>query len=117
MKDTITYGNIWWVSFAPSMGHEFQGRRPATVIQADSALRRTNLVTVMPLTSQVIKLHGDDILIKADKRNNLYVDSLVKVHHIESFDRARFLKQIGHMNNGDMEKIREYLTVHFALKT
>lgn len=115
MKDTIKYGSIWWVSFAPSIGHEFQGRRPAVVIQADASLRRANLITVMPLTSQIGKPHGDDIMVKTDKHNNLYADSLVKVQHIESFDHARFLKQIGHMSGEDMKKIREYLKIHFAI--
>lgn len=115
MKDKIGYGSIWWVSFAPSIGHEFQGRRPAVVIQADISLRRANLITVMPLTSQIGKPHGDDIFINADKRNNLYADSLVKTHHIESFDHARFLKQVGHMSGEDMKKIREYLKTHFSI--
>lgn len=115
MKDAIKYGSIWWVSFAPSVGHEFQGRRPAVVIQAYAPLRRANLITVMPLTSQINKSHGDDIAVKADKRNNLYADSLIKVHHIESFDHARFLKQIGQMSGEDMKKIREYLKIHFAI--
>ena len=115
MKDSIRHGSIWWVSFAPSVGHEFKGRRPAVVIQSDISLRRANLITVMPLTSQINKSHGDDIPIKASKRNNLYADSLIKVHHIESFDHERFLKQIGHMNAHDMKKIRDYLRHHFEI--
>lgn len=115
MKDKISYGSIWWVSFAPSIGHEFQGRRPAIVIQSDVSLRRANLITVMPLTSQIGKPHGDDIFISADKRNNLYADSLVKAHHIESFDHGRFLKQIGQMREEDMKKIRAYLKTHFDI--
>lgn len=112
---TIEYGGIYWVSFTPSAGHEFHGRRPAIVIQAQKALRRSNLVTVMPLTSQIGKRHGDDIFIEADKMNNLYGDSLAKVHHIESFDQSRFIKQVGSMNDDAMQKIRDYLKIHFSL--
>jgi len=115
MKPKLVYGGIYWVSFAPSVGHEYQGRRPAVVIQADSQLKRTNLATVMPLTSQVGKAHSDDILVAADKTNNLYVDSAVKVHHIESFDRARFLKQVGMIDSTTMFLIKKYLRRHFRL--
>ena len=111
----IEYGHIYWVSFAPSIGHEFQGRRPAVVIQSTDQLRRTNLVTVMPMTSQISKSHGDDILVRADKKNRLYGDSLIKVHSIESFDRGRFLKRIGELDREMMENIRKYLKIHFGI--
>lgn len=112
----IEYGDIYWVSFASSMGHEFQGRRPAVVIQSSAQLRRANLITVMPLTSQIGKPHGDDIFVRANGDNRLYGDSLIKVHNIESFDRGRFLKKIGSMEIPVMEKVREYLKIHFDLE-
>ncbi len=115
MKDDIFTGEIHWVSFAPSIGHEYQGRRPAVVIQSDASLKRTNLVTVMPLTSQIGKPHGDDILVKATPQNKLYGDSLVKVHHIESFDKSRFIKKIGLLEEDGLLKIRTYLKNHFGI--
>ena len=111
----IEYGGIYWVSFATSIGHEFQGKRPAVVVQSARQLRRANLVTVMPLTSQIGKPHGDDIFVKTNGENRLYGDSLIEVHNIESFDRGRFLKKIGHMEVPIMEKVREYLKIHFDL--
>lgn len=114
-NDEIYRGDIYWVNFAPSVGHEYQGRRPAVIIQSNKSLNRTNLVTVLPLTSQLNKLHKDDILITANKTNNLYGDSLVKVHHIESFDRSRFIKPIGKLDNATMDKIKIYLKEHFDL--
>ena len=111
----IEYGGIYWVSFAASIGHEFRGKRPAVVVQSALQLRRANLVTVMPLTSQIGKPHGDDILVKANGENKLYGDSLIKVHSIESFDRGRFLKKIGYMESSGMKKVKEYLRIHFDL--
>ena len=111
----IEYGGIYWVSFATSIGHEFQGKRPAVVVQSAPQLRRANLVTVMPLTSQVGKSHGDDIFVKANGENNLYGDSLIKVYNIESFDRGRFLKKIGHMDTPIMAKVKGYLRIHFEV--
>lgn len=115
MKDDIVPAGIYWVSFARSVGHEYQGRRPAVVIQSDASLKRTNLVTIMPLTSKIRKPHDDDVLVKATAQNKLYGDSLVKVHHIESFDRSRFIKKIGVLEEDDLLKIRAYLKIHFGL--
>ena len=86
MTGVVEYGGIYLVSFAPSVGHEYQGQRPAVVIQSNNQIKRSSLVTVMPLTSQVGKSHSDDIFVKKGKTNNLFADSLIKVHSIESFD-------------------------------
>ncbi|HEX9503989.1 MAG TPA: type II toxin-antitoxin system PemK/MazF family toxin [Patescibacteria group bacterium] len=88
MNGNIEYSGVYLVSFTPSVGHEYQHNRPAVVIEIDNQLKRNNLVTVMPLTSQTTKPHSDDILVKADNSNKLFADSLVKVHHIQSFDHA-----------------------------
>jgi mRNA-degrading endonuclease toxin of MazEF toxin-antitoxin module len=115
IDNEIKCGGIYLVGFAPSVGHEFQGDRPAVVIQSNEQLAKTNLVTVMPLTSKVDKAHSGDILIEKDKINRLFCDSLIKVHNIESFDRSRFIKKIGEISAQDIEKIKSYLVRHFDL--
>lgn len=116
MTDPIEYGGIYWVVFDPSVGHEYKGKRPAVVIQSDAQLLKSNLVTVMPLTSQIGKSHKDNILVKVDKVNCLYTDSLVKVHNIQSFDRSRFIKKTGVMDVIIMNQIQDYLKAHFDIR-
>jgi len=115
MRDKIEHGEIYWVSFVPSIGHEYQGRRPAVVIQSDEALKQSALITVMPLSSQTNKSHKDDILVKKDLKNNLYDDSIIKVHHVESFDYSRFVKKIGDLDDNVINEIKKYLVKHFDL--
>lgn len=109
------YGEIYWVNFDPSVGHEYRKCRPAVVIQSDYQLALSRLVTIMPLTSQVVKQQRDDILVKRTSRNRLFADSLVKVHSITSFDRKRIIKHTGSMEAVVMEKIKEYLKRHFLI--
>jgi mRNA interferase MazF len=116
MTDPIEYGGIYWVVFDPSVGHEYKGKRPAIVIQSDAQLSKSNLVSVMPLTSQIGKAHKDNILVKADKYNCLYSDSLIKVHNIQSFDPTRFVKKTGVVDSVIMQQIQDYLKVHFGIK-
>ncbi len=111
----IRYGEICLVDFEPSVGHEYQKQRPAIVIQSDRQLKASNLVTVMPLTSQVLKKHQDDILVRKDSKNLLFVDSLIKVHCITSFDKSRFIKKIGNLGPTTLEQIKQYLYHHFSL--
>jgi mRNA interferase MazF len=115
MNPTVEYAGIYWVVFTPSVGHEYQGKRPAVVIQANASLKKGNLATIMPLTSQITKSHSTDILVKKSVLNKLYGDSLVKVQSIESFDRSRFKKRIGTMENDVMVKVQTYLKEHFDI--
>lgn len=114
-KGEITFGDVVWVEFDPSVGHEYQSKRPAIVVQSDEQLKKTNLVTIIPLTSQKDNRMSDDILVEACKDNNLMSNSLAKVYCITSFDYARFEKVIGKINEEVIIKIKDYLRKHFDL--
>lgn len=109
------YGEVYLVNFDPSTGHEYQKMRPAVVIQSDQQLRRSSLVTIMPLTSQTGKKLPEDILVRKDHENCLFADSVIKVHCITSFDKARFSKKIGALKAQTLNQIKDYLRVHFGL--
>ncbi|MCX6789741.1 MAG: type II toxin-antitoxin system PemK/MazF family toxin [Candidatus Gribaldobacteria bacterium] len=112
----MNYGDIYWVDFGnSSMGHEYIGRRPALIIQSNQQLKVSNLVTVMPLTSQTDNCQPDDISIKKNNQNSLHKDSVIKVHHIESFDKNRFIGKIGEVDASTIEKVKQYLKIHFSI--
>lgn len=109
------YGDVYLVNFEPSTGHEYQKIRPAVVIQSDQQLKRSSVVTVMPLTSQTEKKLPEDILVQKNHRNRLYCDSVIKVHWITSFDRFRFTKKVGALEAKELDQIKDYLRMHFGL--
>lgn len=45
------YGDIVWLDFDPSSGHEQTKRRPAVVVSNDAYNRYNNLLMVVPITS------------------------------------------------------------------
>jgi mRNA-degrading endonuclease toxin of MazEF toxin-antitoxin module len=114
-KGEISFGDIVWVEFDPSVGHEYQSKRSAIVVQSDEQLKKTDLVTIIPLTSQKDNRMPDDILVEACKENNLMSDSLAKVYCITSFDYARFEKVIGKIDEEVKTKIKNYLRRHFNI--
>lgn len=112
----MNYGDIYWVDFgASSIGHEYIGKRPALIIQSNQQLKLSNLVTVMPLTAQIDNCQSDDILVSKDGQNLLYKNSVIKVYHVESFDRERFVGKIGNVNDETLAKVKNYLKAHFGL--
>ncbi|MFA6534181.1 MAG: type II toxin-antitoxin system PemK/MazF family toxin [Patescibacteria group bacterium] len=114
-KGDLEFGDIVWTEFDPSVGHEYQNKRPAIVIQSNEQLNKSNLVTVMPLTTQAGNVTGDDIIIPTDQDNRLRADSVAKVYCITSFDYSRFSKKIGKVNAKLIIALKEYLKKHFDL--
>jgi mRNA interferase MazF len=88
-------GQLWLVNFEPSFGHEYQKIRPAIIIQHNDTINFGNLLTIVPISSQLTTITELDILIKATSNNRLMKDSLIKTKHISSFDKRRFIKLIG----------------------
>ncbi len=106
---------IWLVKSDPSVGREYHGKRPAVVIQANWLPKSEGLYTVMLMSSYKERRWEYDILIPVSERNHLWKPTLVKVQHIHSFDRSRFLKKIGDLDSEWGEQIKAYLRSHFAL--
>ncbi len=107
-------GEIWYVEFF-GIGHEYKGKRPAVIIEADKQINIVNIITIMPFTAQN-KKHSDDIFVSKSLLNKLMFDSLIKVHEIQSVDKnKRFIKKIGELEAEFIDKIKEYLKRHFGI--
>lgn len=114
-KGTVHRGEIYWVDFDPSVGHEFKSRRPALVLQSDRRLQKLNLVTVVPFTSNLKNKVEGDMIVSRDNHNKLQSDSVLKMSCIMSLDYSRFIKRIGSVDEIIMEKVKESLKDHFDI--
>jgi len=76
------------------------------VVQQDDYIKLDSLLTVIPLSTQVKKRQELDVYIVKDNENHLSKDSLVKTMQISLFDRLRFFKYIGKLNNDNMSNTR-----------
>lgn len=114
-KIELKQGDLCLFDFNTSIGHEYQGKRPALIIESDQQLRKTNLITVIPLTSNTNNRLSDDVLIEKNEANRLMFDSLIKVHNIVSLDYQRFINTIGMIDNEALSAVKKYLRKHFGL--
>jgi len=108
-------GEIWLVKFLNSVGHEYKKERPALIIETDYQIKKSSVFTIIPLTSNSNNKIRDDILVVKDSQNRLYCNSVLKVHHIQSFDKSRFVKRIGVVKKEIIEQVKNYLKIHFGL--
>lgn len=107
-------GEIWKVAFF-GQGHEYQGLRPAIIIQSDEKLESATIVTIMPFTSKVEKRRNDDLFVSRSEKNGLWRDSIVRVSEIQSFDLSRFIKKVGIIEGAVLYEIKQYLKKHFGI--
>lgn len=111
------YGDIWWTQCSPSHGNEFSDRHPTVIIQNEQ-LHRTGtkgVLTVMIMSSYKGKKGPHDFLVPSTPENGLLKPTLLKVEYITSYDKSRFLKNIGKLESEWINKIQEYLRSHFNL--
>ncbi|MBU1289780.1 type II toxin-antitoxin system PemK/MazF family toxin [Patescibacteria group bacterium] len=114
-KKLLKQGEIFLVNFDPSFGYEYQGKRPAVIIESEKQIRKTNLITVVPLTSNLKNKMADDILITKNNDNKLISDSIIKVYNVCSFDYLRFINKIGIADVKIIKQIKDYLKKHFDI--
>jgi len=115
MIQEIKCYEIWSVKCDPSVGHEYQKIRPSLVVQSDRFNKNSELFTLIVITTNLSNKIPDDIFLKKDLMNNLYEDSLLKVRHIYTYDKSRFVSKMGTIDNGTQLKIKQYLLKHFGL--
>jgi mRNA interferase MazF len=111
----ILYGCIYLVNFDPSIGREYRKVRPALVVQSDTIISISPLVTVIPVSSKIDMRQAHDILIVRDAKNRLLSDSLIKTYQISSFDKRRFIHYIGKANESVMADVQKYISLHFGV--
>ena len=94
-------GDIVFLDFTPTKGHEQKGYRPAIVISNDAFNKNTKMVILCPITSN-IKEFPTHYLLQDSKK----IKGSVLCEHIRSIDyEIRNLKYIEKASNNDFENV------------
>lgn len=108
-------GDVFVVSFDPTLGAEIQKTRPALILQNDIANRFSPVTIVAAITSQFgSKLYPTDILITAPE-GGLDRDSVVLLNQIRSVDRQRLIRRLGRLSADTMRQVDRALAISIGL--
>ena len=97
-------GDIVWLLFSPTKGHEQSGRRPALILSEKQFNEKTDLAIVAPISS---KSHGyeTEVVFKTEK-----VGGVVLVYQIRTMDwKARNVQFCDKIPDDMLNKVQNIL--------
>jgi mRNA interferase MazF len=108
-------GEIYLVSFNPTIGAEIQKTRPATILQNDIANEYSPMTIVPTITSQFEdKLYPTEVLIQSPE-GGLTINSVVLLNQIRSLDKKRLVKRLGKLTDETMMLIDRAIQISLGL--
>ena len=103
-------GEVWLVSFDPSIGGEIRKTRPAVVISNDTANRLLNRVQVIPITSNVNKLYPAEALVTINGS-----ERKAMADQITTASKERLHRRTGAVDNADIPGIERAIKIQLGL--
>jgi len=92
----VKVGDIYWVDFPAGAGRAQAGRRPAIIVQGQTASEHLPTVLLIPLTTQqdALRFPGT-VLVEADSNNGLRRASVALVFQLTVLDRGYLSDYLG----------------------
>jgi mRNA interferase MazF len=109
-------GEIYLVSFDPTIGHEIKKTRPALVIQNDVGNKYSPVTIVAAITSKISQIsYPVEVVIEPDGTNGLTLRSAIRLDQLRTVDRQRLVKRLGQIDRSRMSKVDEAVRISLGL--
>ena len=104
MEKKFGRGDIVWIDFSPTKGHEQHSKRPAVVLSPENYNKKSCLIIVAPITN---KQKGYPFEVDVDSKN---ISEVVLTDQIRTIDwQARNVQKAGKVSKNTMNKISHHL--------
>ena len=110
-KSLISYpkrGEIFVANLNPGFGREIHKKRPVLIISRNSANRELSHVVIVPISSQVPRLVGFDMIL-VGSLEGLAKKSVIIPLYIRSVDKDRLIKKIGTLSKAKLAEVEDTL--------
>lgn len=105
-------GEIFWVSFDPSVGGEVQKTRPAIVLSNDAANAVLNRLIVVPLSSKTDRLYPGEVLVQINQQKSKAMSD-----QLTTISKLRLQKRITTLTTGEMASVEEAVLLQLGIRT
>jgi mRNA interferase MazF len=108
-------GDVYLVSFDPTLGAEIRKTRPAVIIQNDVANHFSPLTIVAAISSKFDEpLYPTEVLVRAGEVG-LRSDSVVLLNQIRTIDKSRLARHLGSLRAATLLKVDRALLLSLGL--
>jgi mRNA interferase MazF len=104
-------GEVWWVSFDPSVGGEIRKTRPALILSNNAANAALNRVIVVPLTSQTEKLYPGEAMVTLNGEQ-----SKAKADQIATASKQRLRNKLGSLSFADLAAVEKAVLLQLGIR-
>jgi mRNA interferase MazF len=104
-------GDVWWVSFDPSLGGEIQKTRPAIILSNDAANSALNRVIVVPITSQVAKIYPGEALVTVNSEQRKAM-----ADQIMTASKQRLKNKLGGLSRADLMAVENAVLMQMGMR-
>lgn len=111
----IKRGDIYFANLDPTIGKEIKKTRPVLIISNDINNAYSDLVTVVPLTSQTENIYPYEVLISKEE-SGLVKNSKIKCNQIRTIDKIRLIKKTGAIISEKFNPIEQAICIHLDIK-
>ena len=103
-------GEVWWVSFDPSLGGEIRKTRPAVIVSNNAANRNLNRLQVVPVSSKTDRLYPCEAYLTLNGQI-----SKAMADQITTVSKQRLRERIGILSPEDMAAVDRVIRLQLAL--
>ena len=103
-------GEVWWVSFDPSLSGEIRKTRPAVIVSNNASNKALNRVQVIPFTSNTTKVYPCEALVSLKS-----VKSKAAADQIATVAKQRLKELMGVLDEDDMKAVERAIRVQLEL--
>jgi mRNA interferase MazF len=104
-------GEVYWVSFDPSVGGEMQKTRPAIILSNDAANSALNRLIVLPLSSRTERLYPGEVLVEVNRTTSKAMSD-----QLTTISKLRLQKRIAKITVEEMARVERAILLHLGIR-
>jgi mRNA interferase MazF len=110
MKKNLKRGDIYWLSFDPTMGTEIKKTRPALIVSNNAGNKMSSRIIVAPITSNTTHLFPFEVELTINSKN-----CKVLLDQLRCTDKLRLGSYITSLDKEAMEQVDKALKIALAI--